>query len=83
MENIPVPYSEGLLAATRQWLSGLPDERLITNLTEYQSPVYQYYRSKKNDEYHAYKFALAHALVKRGFVVRSGCVVDDLTVEKE
>ena len=83
LESIPVPYSEELLAATRKWVAGLAVGDLVTDLGKPYLPVYNYYRARKGNEYLAYKLALAHALVERGFRVRRGCYISDLIVESK
>ena len=81
--DIPMPYSGDVLAATRKWAAGFLIDELTTDLSRLNSPVDEYYSSRKGDDYLAHKLALAHALIERGLVVRRGCVVDDLLVDRE
>ena len=83
LANIPIPYSDSLLLAARGWVEAFAKDQLVADLVTEPSPVHKFYRSRKGDDRLAYKLALAHALLERGLVVRRGCIVDDLIVDKE
>lgn len=83
LDNMPIRYSDGLLLTARGSVGSIATDELVADLATEHSPVHEFYRSRKGDDRLAHKLAIAHVLLERGLFVRRGCVVDDLTVDKE